>query len=69
MYSMKVGEMMKKYINIYLNIVTVLFCSMIIRNVREAKDILSVFHPLNLCLICLIVAGLCLLVKNEQSTK
>ena len=59
---------MKKYLNLYLNIVTVLFCSMIIRNVREAQDILSILHPMNLCLICLVIAGLFLLVRINKAS-
>lgn len=57
---------MKTYLNLYLNIVTVLFCMEIISNVREAQNILSILHPLNLCLICLVIAGLFLLVRINK---
>ena len=66
---MKGMTKMKKYLNLYIDIVVVLFCSMIINNVREAHSILSLLHPYNLCLICLVIASLYVIVQINKASK
>ena len=59
---------MKKHLNLYLVIVVVIFCSMIINNVREAHSILSLLHLFNLCLICLVIGGLYLIFQINKAS-
>lgn len=57
---------MKNNINLYLGIVTAIFGSTLIRNIRESQDIFTIFHLYNLCLICLIIFGLYLIVRINK---